>query len=111
MLANLPRILFSCPQTESTIQFGMSYKASIRPSLSLGIQDLIDGSSQGLAMPINGIQVPHVQARDVLASIMTATDRADWGDGRTLLSALDHCFSTNGLGKCPFNANPYDSDN
>ena len=83
-LANLPRILFSRPRTESTIQFGMSYKASVRPSLSLCIQDLMDGSSQGLATPINsifGIQAPHVQARDVLASIMTATDRADWGDG------------------------------
>ena len=113
-LANLPRILFSRPRTESTIQFGMSYEASVRPSLSLCIQDLMDGSSQGLATPINsifGIQAPHVQARDVLASIMTATDRADWGDGRTLLSALDIRFSTNGLGKCQLDANPYDSDN
>jgi len=68
-LANLPRILFSRPRTESTIQFGMSYEASVRPSLSLCIQDLMDGSSQGLAMPINsifGIQAPHVQARDAL---------------------------------------------
>ena len=78
-------------RTKSMIQFGMSYEASVQPSLSLCIQDLMDGSSQGLAMPINsifGIQAPHVQARDFLASIMMATDRADWGAGQTLLSAL-----------------------
>ena len=61
MLANFPYILFSRPRTESMIQFGMSYEASIRPSLSLCIQDLMDGSSEGLATPINsifGIQAP-----------------------------------------------------
>ena len=113
-LANVPHILFSRPRTESTIQFGMSYKASIQPSLSLCIQDLMDGLSEGLATPINcifGIQAPHVQAKDIFASIITATDRADWGDRRTLLCALDIPFTANGLGKCQLDANPYDSDN
>jgi len=113
-LANFPHILFSQPRTKSTIQFGMSYEASIRPSLSLCIQDLMDGSSDGLAMPINcifGIQAPHVQAKDIFASIMMATNRADWGDGQMLLSALDIPFTANSLGKCQLDANPYDSDN
>ena len=70
--------------------------------------------SASLITPINcifGVQAPHVQLMDIIASIMTATDRANWPNRQALLGALSIPFTAKGLGMCNLSADPYDSDN
>jgi len=111
-LMKLGRPILSKPRNDSTIRFG-HYEASIRPSLSHCIQDLFNIPAGSVITPINfihSVTAQHIQAADIVASVMTTTDRSDWVDGRPLLGALSIPFTTHGLGKCNLTAHPYDSD-
>jgi len=74
----------------------------------------MDIPSASLITPINyifGLQASHVQPKDIIASIMTTTNRANWPNGQALLGELSIPFTAKGLGMCDLSTDPYNSDN